>query len=91
MFAHDRMDDKKSAHNAAAKLGENAGADAHSTTIGAPGATGHPTGTHLMSALPGHGTGQPAEQVIEGVVGTHTVGTNTAGRASSPTCLAFSI
>jgi septal ring factor EnvC (AmiA/AmiB activator) len=71
------------AHNAAAKLGEKAGADAHYTATGATysttGATGHPTGTHPMSALPGHGSGQPAAQLTEGVVGTHPIGTNTAG------------
>jgi hypothetical protein len=32
--------------------------------------TGHPTGTHPISALPGHGGGQP-------VVGSHPVGTDT--------------
>jgi hypothetical protein len=94
------VDDKKSAHNAAAKLGEKAGADTHYTTTGTPGATAtystigatvHPTGTHPMSALPGHGIGQLAAQVTEGKMGTHPIGTNTTGRASSPTCLAFSM
>ncbi|XP_010036485.2 18 kDa seed maturation protein [Eucalyptus grandis] len=41
------------------------------------GATGRPTGAHQMSALPGHGTGQPVRQVVEGVAGSQPIGTNT--------------
>jgi hypothetical protein len=37
---------------------------------------GLPTGAHEMSALPGHGTGQPTGHVTEGVVGSHPIGIN---------------
>ncbi|CAN0879049.1 18 kDa seed maturation protein [Linum grandiflorum] len=77
-------------HNAATKQGEqvfgsgNAGTNytsggtggvmdtfSHSTT----GQTGHPTGTHQMSAMPGHGTGQPyGGHVDEGVARVHPSG-----------------
>lgn len=43
-------------------------------THAATGVRGHPTGTHQMSALPGHGTGQPTNQVTEGVVEAHPAG-----------------
>lgn len=49
------------------------GTHSYSTT----GATGQPVGSHQMSALPGHGTGQPAGQVVEGVVKSHPIGTDT--------------
>lgn len=52
---------------------EATGTHSYSTT----GATGHPMGSHQMSALPGHGTGQPAGDVVEGVVGSHPIGRNT--------------
>ncbi|KAF8007195.1 hypothetical protein BT93_K1250 [Corymbia citriodora subsp. variegata] len=53
-------------------------------TYSTTGATGRPTGAHQMSALPGHGTGQPAGQVVEGVAGSHPVGTNTGtGRTTA--------
>ncbi|CAI0402828.1 unnamed protein product [Linum tenue] len=65
------------AHNAAAKQGEQltgghgnystggtGGTDSHSAT----GQPGYPTGTHQMSAMPGHGTGQP----IGGLPGEQT-------------------
>lgn len=76
------------AHNVVAKQAEKTGAhDARyiasgtgtTATYPTTGATGHPTGTHPMSALPGHGTGQPAGQVTEGVMGSHPIGTHTAG------------
>ncbi|KAM7271886.1 hypothetical protein ACFE04_031100 [Oxalis oulophora] len=42
------------------------------------GAHGQPTGAHQMSAMPGHGTGQPAGgHVTEGVIGSHPIGMNT--------------
>ncbi|PWA34739.1 18 kDa seed maturation protein [Artemisia annua] len=41
------------------------------------GATGSPMGSHQMSALPGHGTGQPAGNVVEGVVKSHPIGKDT--------------
>ncbi|XP_071720107.1 11 kDa late embryogenesis abundant protein-like [Rutidosis leptorrhynchoides] len=41
------------------------------------GATGHPMGSHQMSALPGHGTGEPAGNVVEGIVKSHPIGTDT--------------
>ncbi|XP_009376127.2 18 kDa seed maturation protein-like [Pyrus x bretschneideri] len=60
--------------------GAGTGTHTYSTT----GATGQPTGTHQMSALPGHGTGQPAGQVTEGAVGAHPVGINTGtGRTTA--------
>ncbi|KAE8125352.1 hypothetical protein FH972_020171 [Carpinus fangiana] len=40
--------------------------------------TGHPTGTHPISALPGHGGGQP-------VVGSHPIGTDTGNFTGYPT------
>lgn len=49
------------------------GAHSYSTT----GTTGQSTSMHQMSALPGHGTGQPAGQVAEGVVPSHPIGTGT--------------
>ncbi|XP_051138735.1 late embryogenesis abundant protein 46-like [Andrographis paniculata] len=64
-------------HNAAAKQ-----AASHSST--ATGQTGHHTGAHQMSAMPGHGSGAPAAQVTEGVVKSHPIGTNT-GTAARPT------
>ncbi|XP_060200186.1 late embryogenesis abundant protein 46-like [Lycium barbarum] len=47
------------------------------------GATGHPTGAHQMSALPGHGSGQPAGQVVEGVAQSHPIGTATGTHRAS--------
>lgn len=47
------------------------------------GATGQPTGAHQMSALPGHGSGEPAGQVVEGVVQSHPIGTATGTQRSS--------
>ncbi|XP_049365274.1 late embryogenesis abundant protein 46-like [Solanum verrucosum] len=39
------------------------------------GATGQPSGAHQMSALPGHGSGQPTGgSVVEGVVPSHPIG-----------------
>lgn len=58
---------------ATAATGTGTGAHSYSTT----GVTGQPTGTHQMSAVPGHGTGHPTGQVVEGVVGSHPIGTNT--------------
>nr|XP_043622109.1 11 kDa late embryogenesis abundant protein [Erigeron canadensis] len=49
------------------------GTQSYSTT----GATGEPMGGHQMSALPGHGTGVPAGNVVEGVIKSHPIGTNT--------------
>ncbi|KAK9055455.1 hypothetical protein SSX86_026538 [Deinandra increscens subsp. villosa] len=49
------------------------GTHSYSTT----GATGNPMGGHQMSSLPGHGTGEPAGQVVEGVVKSHPIGTDT--------------
>ncbi|KAF5737342.1 hypothetical protein HS088_TW13G00221 [Tripterygium wilfordii] len=79
-------------HNAAVKHGAQTHGHTGMTTsgaggytTGAPGTTtystsgvhGQGTGAHQMSALPGHGTGQPHGQVTEGVVGSHPIGTNT--------------
>ncbi|PIA42804.1 hypothetical protein AQUCO_02000329v1 [Aquilegia coerulea] len=63
-------------HNAAA---HNMGGATGGTVGGLHGTTtGHSTGTHQMSAVPGHGTGAPAGgHVTEGTVGTHPTGTNT--------------
>lgn len=80
--------DKQAAreHNAATRVEKNAGFGSHTgyTTTGTEtatysttGVTGHTTGAHQMSALPGHGTGQPTGQVVEGAVGSHPVGINT--------------
>lgn len=41
------------------------------------GEKGQATGGHQMSALPGHGTGQPTGQVIEGTIKSHPIGTAT--------------
>ncbi|KAL3533925.1 hypothetical protein ACH5RR_007446 [Cinchona calisaya] len=62
-------------HNAAAKNATHATGAPH--TYSTTGAPGHPTGTHQMSALPGHGTGQPAGHVTEGVIQSHPIGTAT--------------
>ncbi|GJR08958.1 18 kDa seed maturation protein-like protein [Tanacetum coccineum] len=51
----------------------NTGTHTYSTT----GATGNPMGSQQMSALPRHGTGQPAGNVVEGVVKSHPIGKNT--------------
>lgn len=71
-------------HNAASKHAASAtggtggymtsgGHDTH--THSATGVTGYPMGTHQMSAMPGHGTGQPyGGQVEEGVARTHPGG-----------------
>ncbi|XVF07354.1 hypothetical protein REPUB_Repub06bG0131000 [Reevesia pubescens] len=48
------------------------GTHTYSTT----GERGQPTGARQMSALPGHGTGQPAGQLVEGRAEAHPVGTN---------------
>ena len=73
-------------HNAAAKqAGGNGGYTATGTatytasgthTYSTTGEHGKPTGASQMSALPGHGTGQPAGQVIDGRAEAHPVGTN---------------
>ncbi|XWS43234.1 hypothetical protein CRYUN_Cryun16bG0085000 [Craigia yunnanensis] len=73
-------------HNAAAKqAGRDDGYTATGTatysangthTQSTTGERGKPTGTHQMSALLGHGTGQPAGQVIEGRAEAHSAGTN---------------
>ncbi|KAH0971937.1 hypothetical protein GBA52_024093 [Prunus armeniaca] len=53
-------------------------------TYSTSGATAQPTGAHQMSALPGHGTEQPAGQVTEGVVESHPIGINTStGRTAA--------
>ncbi|XP_011078826.1 late embryogenesis abundant protein 46-like [Sesamum indicum] len=54
--------------NAAAK--ESGGSYSYSTT----GDVGQPTGGHQMSALPGHGSGEPAGQVVEGTIKSHPIG-----------------
>lgn len=59
-------------HNAATKISATAG---HMRT-GTTGNYGQPTGSHQMSAMPGHGTGQATGHVVEGVVGSHPIGTN---------------
>ena len=57
-----------------------AGTATHSTT----GADGQNTGLNQKSALPGHGTGEPTSQVVEGVAFTHPIGSNTGtGRTTS--------
>ncbi|KAF5750670.1 18 kDa seed maturation protein [Tripterygium wilfordii] len=54
------------------------------TTYSTTGAHGQGTGAHQMSALPGHGIGQPHGQVTEGEVGSHPIGTNTGtGRTTA--------
>ncbi|GAU23421.1 hypothetical protein TSUD_331190 [Trifolium subterraneum] len=73
-------------HNAAVKQSTTAtvgqmGQPHHTTGTGTAsysttGNYGQPTGAHQMSALPGHGTGQPMGHVTEGVVGSHPIGTN---------------
>ncbi|XP_022924969.1 late embryogenesis abundant protein 46 [Cucurbita pepo subsp. pepo] len=78
-------------HNAAMKQATTATAThgMHPTTHGTAtysttGAQGYTTGTQQMSAVPGHGTGQPTGQVTEGVVGTHPIGHQTGtGRTTT--------
>ncbi|XP_021770377.1 11 kDa late embryogenesis abundant protein-like [Chenopodium quinoa] len=52
------------------------GSHTHSTT----GTTGLPTGTHQMSAMPGHGTGEPAGGFVE--QGTNAIGAHPIGRGA---------
>lgn len=61
-------------------------ADGKKTTAGdsysysaTTGEKGQSTGAHQMSALPGHGTGEPAGQVVEGTAKSHPVGQATGG------------
>ncbi|XLR68238.1 hypothetical protein S83_018910 [Arachis hypogaea] len=79
---------QNAAHKEAARAEDIApgyyGTATHSTT----GQHGHPTGGHQMSALPGHGTGQPTGQVTEGVIGSHPIGTNTGTTQTSTTTTA---
>ncbi|MED6197296.1 hypothetical protein PIB30_055354 [Stylosanthes scabra] len=79
-------------HNAANKeagRAQNIGQGHHGTsTYSITGQHGHPTGGHQMSALPGHGTGHPTGQVIEGVVGSHPIGTNTGTTQTTTTTTA---
>ncbi|KAL6145322.1 hypothetical protein ACLB2K_056010 [Fragaria x ananassa] len=85
-------------HNAAAKhgaaptgsTGYGSGPTNYSTggagtaTYSTTGATGQHTGLNQMSALPGHGTGAPTGQVVEGVANAHPIGTNTGtGRTTA--------
>ncbi|XP_057982526.1 11 kDa late embryogenesis abundant protein [Malania oleifera] len=46
-------------------------------TYSTTGTQGQTTGRHEMSAVPGHGAGQPAGSVTEGVPKSHPVGINT--------------
>ncbi|KAL6523215.1 hypothetical protein OROGR_016818 [Orobanche gracilis] len=68
-------------HNAAAgQAGRTGGSRSYATT----GVTGQPTGGHQMSALPGHGTGQPTGHLIDGTVKSHPIGTATGtGRTTA--------
>ncbi|GMI64715.1 Late Embryogenesis Abundant 4-5 [Hibiscus trionum] len=65
-------------HNAAAKnLGEGGGLTAsgtHSHSYSTTGEHGQSTGGGQKSALPGHGSGQPAGKVVEGRAVAHPVG-----------------
>ncbi|KAI3772547.1 hypothetical protein L6452_03734 [Arctium lappa] len=61
-----------------ANVGTGTGTHSYSTT----GATGRPMGGHQMSALPGHGTGEPAGHVEEGVVRSHPIGAATGTGAT---------
>lgn len=78
-------------HNAAVRQSATAAAThgTHPTThptatYSTTGAHGYTTGTQQMSALPGHGTGQPTGGVTEGVVGAHPIGTQTGtGRTAT--------
>ncbi|OIT03381.1 PREDICTED: 18 kDa seed maturation protein-like [Nicotiana attenuata] len=69
--------------NAAARQGYSTTGTEKTHSYSTTGATGHPTGAHQMSALPGHGSGQPAGQVVEGVVKSHPIGTATGTQRSS--------
>ncbi|BFG38253.1 hypothetical protein CerSpe_245270 [Prunus speciosa] len=79
------------AHNAAARHRESVGGPTGYTASGTgthtystTGITGQPTGAHQMSALPGHGTGQPAGEITEGVVESDPIGINTGtGRTTA--------
>ncbi|OMO59954.1 Late embryogenesis abundant protein [Corchorus olitorius] len=53
------------------------GTHTYSTT----GQMGWPTGAQQMSALPGHGTGQPTAQVDEGRAQAHPIGVNTGAES----------
>ncbi|KAI3446423.1 hypothetical protein Pfo_003088 [Paulownia fortunei] len=64
---------KQEAHEKNAAAGQAArtgGSYSYSTT----GEVGQPTGGHQMSALPGHGTGEPAGQVTEGRIKSRPMG-----------------
>ncbi|KAH6772090.1 hypothetical protein C2S52_005134 [Perilla frutescens var. hirtella] len=59
--------EKTTPENPAATAG---GSYSYSTT----GEEGQSTGSHEMSALPGHGTGEPTGQVVEGTIKSHPIG-----------------
>ncbi|KAI7732536.1 hypothetical protein M8C21_024142 [Ambrosia artemisiifolia] len=61
--------------NATQRQATEAGGGTHSYST--TGATGNPMGSHQVSALPGHGTGQPTGHVVEGVVKSQPIGTDT--------------
>ncbi|KAL4271850.1 hypothetical protein GQ457_13G011620 [Hibiscus cannabinus] len=62
-------------HNAAAKNSGEGGFTATGThSYSTTGEHGQSTGARQMSALPGHGSGQPAGHVVEGSAAAHPVG-----------------
>ncbi|KAK4432173.1 seed maturation protein [Sesamum alatum] len=61
---------KQDAYEQNAAAGTTGGSYSYSTT----GQVGQATGGHQMSALPGHGTGEPAGQVVEGTIKSHPIG-----------------
>lgn len=58
------------------------GETASSSINGLPGQS---TGMHQMSAMPGHGIGQPMTQVTEGTMGTHPIGVKRRGAVGNTT------
>lgn len=64
-------------HNAAVRQGTSTTGTNKPHSYSTTGRTGDPTGAHQMSALPGHGGGEPMGQVTEGVVVSQPIGTNT--------------
>nr|GLL36543.1 18 kDa seed maturation protein-like [Ipomoea trifida] len=69
--------------NAAARQGASTTGTDKPHSYSTTGRTGNPTGAHQMSALPGHGTGEPMGQVTEGVVESHPIGTATGTKRTT--------
>lgn len=73
------MADSQAQQRAGAAAG---GSYSYSATTGQEGQT---TGAHQMSALPGHGKGEPAGHVVEGTATAHPIGKATGAPGRNTT------